>query len=216
MKNTLYLLLASVLFLAACTTPTPTPAPVDPAGSSMPALTDPSQPITVNAGEVFMIVVESNPSTGYHWEVVGDLSGVELVSREYTAAEPVIPGSGGISRLVQFGPGYHEIHVVGDAAAREFQALSCDHLEHLDEAGVFVTLLLGSILYRSRLVPRALPTMGLIDAPLLLVASFGTLFAFIAFFMSTVVQGIVAFDLSGNNRAVGFVVFAQGDRKSVV
>lgn len=39
---------------------------------------------------------------------------------------------------------------------------------------------------------------------------FGTLFAFIAFFMSTVVQGIVAFDLSGNNRAVGFVVFAQG------
>ncbi|MFN8401452.1 MAG: protease inhibitor I42 family protein [Anaerolineales bacterium] len=96
MKNTLYLLLASALFLAACSTPTPTPAPVDPAGSSMPALTDPSQPITVNAGEVFMIVVESNPSTGYHWEVVGDLSGVELVSREYTAAEPVIPGSGGV------------------------------------------------------------------------------------------------------------------------
>ena len=96
MKNTLYLLLASVLFLAACTTPTPPPAPVDPAGSSMPALTDPSQPITINAGEVFMIVVESNPSTGYHWEVVGDLSGVELVSREYTAAEPVIPGSGGV------------------------------------------------------------------------------------------------------------------------
>ena len=43
-----------------------------------------------------MIVVESNPSTGYHWEVVGELSGVELVSREYTAAEPVIPGSGGV------------------------------------------------------------------------------------------------------------------------
>jgi MFS family permease len=38
----------------------------------------------------------------------------------------------------------------------------------------------------------------------------GTFLAFIAFFMSTAVQGVVAFDLSGNNRAVGFVVFAQG------
>ena len=38
----------------------------------------------------------------------------------------------------------------------------------------------------------------------------GTFFAFIAFFMSTAVQGIVAFDLSGSNSAVGFVVFAQG------
>ncbi len=38
----------------------------------------------------------------------------------------------------------------------------------------------------------------------------GSVLAFIAFFMSTVVQSVVAFDLSGNNRAVGFVVFAQG------
>ncbi len=38
----------------------------------------------------------------------------------------------------------------------------------------------------------------------------GSFLAFIAFFMSTVVQAVVAFDLSGNNRAVGFVVFAQG------
>lgn len=97
MKYTLCLLLASFVFLAACAAPTPTPIPaVDPAGSSMPALTDPSQPILVTAGENFFIVVESNPSTGYHWEVVGDLSGVELVSREYTASEPVIPGSGGV------------------------------------------------------------------------------------------------------------------------
>jgi inhibitor of cysteine peptidase len=94
MKPALYLLLVSVIFLAACAAPTP--ALVDPASSSMPALTDPAQPITVNTGEVFMIVVESNPSTGYHWEVVGDLSGVELISREYTAAEPIIPGSGGV------------------------------------------------------------------------------------------------------------------------
>ncbi len=37
-----------------------------------------------------------------------------------------------------------------------------------------------------------------------------TLFAFVGFFMSTVVQSVVAFDLTGNNAAVGVVVFAQG------
>lgn len=39
---------------------------------------------------------------------------------------------------------------------------------------------------------------------------FGTLFSFVAFFMSTVVQSVVAFELTGMNRAVGYVVFAQG------
>lgn len=96
MKNTFSLLIVSVIFLAACAAPTAAPAAEDPASSSMPALTDPSQPITVKAGDVFMIVVESNPSTGYHWEVLGDLNGIELVSREYTAAEPVMPGSSGV------------------------------------------------------------------------------------------------------------------------
>lgn len=38
----------------------------------------------------------------------------------------------------------------------------------------------------------------------------GTLLAFLAFFMSTVVQSVVAFQLTGSNTAVGFVVFAQG------
>jgi Domain of unknown function (DUF4386) len=37
-------------------------------------------------------------------------------------------------------------------------------------------LLLGSLLYRSRLVPRPLPLLGLIGAPLLLVSVIGTLF----------------------------------------
>lgn len=45
-----------------------------------------------------MIVMESNPSTGYHWEMIGPLDDahLELVSREYTASEPVMPGSGGV------------------------------------------------------------------------------------------------------------------------
>lgn len=98
MKTKLYLLLASVILLAACAAPTPTPAPaIDPAGSTMPALTDPSQLISVNAGDIFMIVVESDPSTGYHWEMINPEDGhLEIVSRDYTASEPVMPGSGGV------------------------------------------------------------------------------------------------------------------------
>ena len=37
-----------------------------------------------------------------------------------------------------------------------------------------------------------------------------TLFSFLAFFMSTVVQSVVAFELTGTNRSVGSVVAAQG------
>jgi MFS family permease len=39
---------------------------------------------------------------------------------------------------------------------------------------------------------------------------FGSFFSFVAFFMSNAAQGIVAYDLTGNNGAVGFVVFGQG------
>jgi MFS family permease len=38
----------------------------------------------------------------------------------------------------------------------------------------------------------------------------GTLTSFLAFFMSTVVNSVVAFDLTGTNRAVGLVIFSQG------
>ena len=38
-------------------------------------------------------------------------------------------------------------------------------------------LLLGTLLYRSRLVPRIIPTVGLIGAPLLIAAVFATMFA---------------------------------------
>jgi hypothetical protein len=37
-------------------------------------------------------------------------------------------------------------------------------------------LLLGSLLYRSRLVPRVIPTIGLIGAPLLLISVCATIF----------------------------------------
>ena len=39
---------------------------------------------------------------------------------------------------------------------------------------------------------------------------FGTVASYIAFFMATIVQSVIAFELTGTNRAVGYVVFAQG------
>ncbi len=40
----------------------------------------------------------------------------------------------------------------------------------------FNALLLGTLLYRSRLVPRVLPTVGLIGAPILIIATVATIF----------------------------------------
>jgi predicted secreted protein len=94
MKKLCILFVISIL-LVGCAAPSSTPT-LDPAGNTRPALTDPAQPIEVQTGEMFHIVVDSNPSTGYHWEIVGELNGVEFVSREYTEDEPVIPGSGGV------------------------------------------------------------------------------------------------------------------------
>lgn len=95
MKKTFIPLVVAILTFG-CLTPVPTaesePAP-SPAGDVN--VTDPGKPIEARAGETFEIVIGSNPSTGYHWEIVGELSGVEFVSRDYKADEPVIPGSGG-------------------------------------------------------------------------------------------------------------------------
>jgi MFS family permease len=38
----------------------------------------------------------------------------------------------------------------------------------------------------------------------------GTILSFVAFFMSMIVQSVVAFEIAGTNTAVGYVVFAQG------
>ena len=38
----------------------------------------------------------------------------------------------------------------------------------------------------------------------------GTLLSFLAFFMSTIVQSVVAFEIAGSNRAVGMIVSGQG------
>lgn len=100
----IYLLLSAAILSIACLTLTPTTEPtLEPAIESTPetaieppATSDPAQPIDVQAGETFVIVLDTNPSTGYHWEVLGELIGAEFVSRDYIADEPVMPGSGGV------------------------------------------------------------------------------------------------------------------------
>ena len=83
MKKVLLITILAVL-LAACT-PSTKPS-------------DPLVIIDTQVGKEFKLVLESNPTTGYHWEVVGELdkSLVELTSRDYKAAEPQTIGSGGV------------------------------------------------------------------------------------------------------------------------
>ena len=60
-------------------------------------VSDPAKILEAAAGNEFKIVIDSNPTTGYHWALVGELDAdvIEFVSQEYAADEPVMPGSGG-------------------------------------------------------------------------------------------------------------------------
>jgi predicted secreted protein len=80
-KVCIFLLLA--LFLTACNL------------GSKPS--NPQVKIETSTGREFKVVLDSNPSTGYHWEIVGDLDPdiVEFVSRDYRADKPLRTGSGG-------------------------------------------------------------------------------------------------------------------------
>ena len=98
------LLLAVLILLLGCatfsTTPTPTP-PLLPTGETpnpLPEPTDPSQLIVVSPSEAFDIVLPSNSSTGYRWNLVRELDAnlLQLVEQTYVAEQPVIPGSGGV------------------------------------------------------------------------------------------------------------------------
>ncbi|MGY8805449.1 MAG: hypothetical protein ACKVK6_14570, partial [bacterium] len=53
-------------------------------------------------------------------------------------------------------------------------------------------------------------TFASLEVPHFRILWFGTFFSFIAFFMSMIVQSVVAFELSGTNSAVGSVVGALG------
>ncbi len=86
MKNIITLLLL-VMLLAACSPKSAGP-------------TEPGQPINVHAGEEFKLILESNPTTGYHWEIVKDSldeNRVRFVSRDYqSTSKPGLVGGGGL------------------------------------------------------------------------------------------------------------------------
>jgi predicted secreted protein len=64
------------------------------------APTDPEKTIDVRAGEEFTIILESNPTTGYHWEIVKDSleeNLVQFVSNKYQRiSDPGLVGGGGV------------------------------------------------------------------------------------------------------------------------
>ena len=79
-------LMASVLLAASCTT-----------GPS--EYSDPASPINVKRGEEFVIVLESNATTGYRWTLSADLdtSVVRLLKAEYKAGSSSgLVGAGGL------------------------------------------------------------------------------------------------------------------------
>ena len=64
--------------------------------------------------------------------------------------------------------------------------------------------------YRRRLAGWLKTTFGALEVRDFRVVWFGGLASFVAFFMAMIVQSVVAFEIAGNNKAVGFVVFGQG------
>ena len=92
MKKMLLLLAALILLLGCATfstTPTPTP-PLLPTGETpnrLPEPTYPSQLIVVSPSQTFDIVLPSNSSTGYRWNLVSELDAnlLQLVEQTYIA-----------------------------------------------------------------------------------------------------------------------------------
>jgi hypothetical protein len=76
----------------------------------------------------------------------------------------------------------------------------------------FNALLLGSLLYRSRLVPRVIPTMGLVGAPLLLAADVATLFGYIP--QISLWSGIATLPVAAWELAVSTWMVAKGFKQN--
>jgi predicted secreted protein len=103
MKKLCLLLLVMTLVLGCAAfpvavTPTPSLVPIVTTPSTLPEPTDPTQVLTVKAGQPFDIVLPANSSTGYRWQITGtvDASLIQSVGQKYVAEQPVIPGSGGV------------------------------------------------------------------------------------------------------------------------
>ena len=71
-----------------------------PAATTVPQLqiSDPAKILEASTGNEFKIIIDSNPTTGYHREIIGELDAgvLEFISKEYRADEPMLTGSGGV------------------------------------------------------------------------------------------------------------------------
>lgn len=76
-------------------------------------LSDPLVTIETSPGKEFKVLIDSNPTTGYHWELIGELDKtvVDFVSKDYRADTPQTTGSGGVDVWVfkAVGPGEAQI-----------------------------------------------------------------------------------------------------------
>jgi hypothetical protein len=75
-------------------------------------------------------------------------------------------------------------------------------------------LLLGSLLYRSRLVPRILPVLGLVGAPLLIAADIGTMFGL--WERVNVLAGIAVLLIAGWEFSLGVYLIVKGFKPSPI
>jgi inhibitor of cysteine peptidase len=62
--------------------------------------TDVGTEVSVEVGEQFEVRLESNPTTGYAWQVVEQPDAVTLVSSEYEAPDTSLVGAGGVEAFV--------------------------------------------------------------------------------------------------------------------
>jgi inhibitor of cysteine peptidase len=60
-------------------------------------VSDPARKLEAEAGKEFKIILDSNPTTGYHWEIIGntDEGIAQFVSKNYNAGGLQVVGSGG-------------------------------------------------------------------------------------------------------------------------
>jgi hypothetical protein len=75
-------------------------------------------------------------------------------------------------------------------------------------------LLLGSLLYRSRLVPRVLPILGLVGAPLLIAGDIGTIFGLWG--RVNLLAGIAVLLIAGWEFSLGVYLVVKGFKPSPI
>jgi predicted secreted protein len=89
--------LALVILCTGCTSST-TPSPST--GTATSNATALGAAITVVQGQNFTIQLQSNPSTGYHWEPTYDNSSITFINRAYVASSIPMPGAPGADTFI--------------------------------------------------------------------------------------------------------------------